>query len=646
MSDKIRIFPNGFLFTAEENIKNLPSHYAHSVIQEKYHYYYDKDSRMKVYTDDESFIIIHGLFVHIDPETGDITQESPKLLLSMFNNHYEQFLEKLDYLGGRFVIIVGNRNNVYVYPDATGSRTAYYSKDFKSIASHSKLLKEVFKIPNDPLSSTTYDYRTFFDYSLFMNVESLLPNFYLNLNDGKKIRFFPRENNRYRNTDENEKFRTVEFLWKEQLKHFVNADDKMIFSLTGGADSRLSLAMAKDYMEDIESFTYTPYEDDIKPETTKDELLYLDKRIVNQILDNFKLNHEFLYFRDDNVSLDKLQNRIILKNTVRNHGKGLIPHYLKHFKAKDIIHIRANLLEIGRAYYITHRSTNSSNSIRNHARYKLLKGLKSSDAKYKKIEGLINNSIEEMGYNEPLFDYHLLDLYYWENRMGRWMSEVLNETDVAFETFLPFNMRAIIDASLSFSLKQRKTDYMFNELINRNHPLLNFFGKNETQNLYEQTKTNEEDYFNSFSIYNPNNNLIDTRDSINNLVYLPKDYIQKNYYAETEGYVYSNQNGTLSLSVLNEYFNSKGTKHLKYSIVLNDDVILSEDLALWKQINNISITGLTKGDEIKIRVTALKDKTNISWENASKTYIESIVETPMRNNIKFMVSASSPFCRH
>jgi len=85
----------------------------------------------------------------------------------------------------------------------------------------------------------------------------------------------------------------------------------MIFSLTGGADSRLSLAMAKDYMEDIESFTYTPYEDDIKPETAKDELLYLDKRIVNQILDNFKLNHEYLYFRDDNISLDTLQNRII-----------------------------------------------------------------------------------------------------------------------------------------------------------------------------------------------------------------------------------------------------------------------------------------------------------------------------------------------
>ncbi|KKK33960.1 hypothetical protein WN59_10180 [Salinicoccus sediminis] len=646
MNDKIRVFPNGFLFTAEEDIENLPSHYEHSVIQGKYHYYYDKDSRMKVYNDDESFIIIHGLFVHIDPESGDITEESPKLLLSLFSNNYEQFLEKLDYLGGRFVIIIGDRDNVYVYPDATGSRTAYYSKDFNSIASHSKLLKEVFKIPNDPLSSTTYDYRIFFDYSLFMNVESLLPNFYLNLNDGKKIRFFPRENNRYRNTDEADKFKAIEFLWKEQLKHFVNNNEKLIFSLTGGADSRLSLAMAKDYMEDIESFTYTPYEDDIKPETTKDELLYLDKQIVNQILDNYKLNHEFMYFRDDNISLNTFQNRIILTNTVRNHGKGLLPHYLKHFKEKDIIHIRANLLEIGRAYYITHRSTNSSNSIRNHARHKLLKGLKSSDAKYKKIEGLINSSIEKMGYNEPLFDYHLLDLYYWENRMGRWMPEVLNETDVAFETFLPFNMRAIIDASLSFSLKQRKTDYLFNELINRNHPLLNFFGKNETQNLYEQTKRNEEDHFNSFGIYDSNSNLIDVRDSINNLVYLPKDYIQKNYYAESKPYFYNSDKGIVNLSVLNEYFNPKGTKILKYSILLNNNVILSEDLALWKEVNNISITGLTRDDEIKIRITALKDIKSISWENASKTYINNIVETPMKNNIKFIVSSNSPYSNY
>src|SRR5690625_5913650 len=141
MRDKIRLFPNGFLFTPEEKTENLSTHYEHSLIQGKYHYYYDSDSRKKIYNDDESFIIIHGLFVHIDPEKGDITEDSPKLLLGLFNKNYDQFLEKLDYLGGRFIIIVGDMNNVDVYPDATGSRTAYYSKDVNSISSHSKLHK-------------------------------------------------------------------------------------------------------------------------------------------------------------------------------------------------------------------------------------------------------------------------------------------------------------------------------------------------------------------------------------------------------------------------------------------------------------------------------------------------------------------------
>src|SRR5699024_10039731 len=127
MRDKIRLFTNGFLFTPEEKTENLSTHYEHSLIQGKYHYYYDSDSRKKIYNDDESFIIIHGLFVHIDPEKGDITEDSPKLLLRLFNKNYDKFLEKLDYLGGRFIVIIGDRDNVYVYHYDNVYRSSLYS---------------------------------------------------------------------------------------------------------------------------------------------------------------------------------------------------------------------------------------------------------------------------------------------------------------------------------------------------------------------------------------------------------------------------------------------------------------------------------------------------------------------------------------
>src|SRR5699024_2890083 len=93
-----------------------------------------------------------------------------------------------------------------------------------------------------------------------------------------------------------------------------------------------------------------------------------------------------------------------------------------------------------------------------------------------------------LSYGEDLFDFHILDLFYWEDRMGRWHSEILNETDAAFDTLLPFNVRAIIEVALSFSIPEQKSDYLFKELINRNHPILNFYGRNEKLNLYEKQK--------------------------------------------------------------------------------------------------------------------------------------------------------------
>ena len=39
----------------------------------------------------------------------------------------------------------------------------------------------------------------------------------------------------------------------------------------------------------------------------------------------------------------------------------------------------------------------------------------------------------------------LIDLFYWEHRMGSWLAECLNEYDVIGETFTPFNVRSYIN---------------------------------------------------------------------------------------------------------------------------------------------------------------------------------------------------------
>src|SRR5699024_6605688 len=83
------------------------------------------------------------------------------------------------------------------------------------------------------------------------------------------------------------------------------------------------------------------------------------------------------------------------------------------------------------------------------------------------------------------------DLFYWEIRMGKWHSEILNENDAAFETVLPHNSRRILKLLLSYSPEQRKSSFAVKELINSNAPILNFFGVNDKRNLYEIVRDEE-----------------------------------------------------------------------------------------------------------------------------------------------------------
>lgn len=49
----------------------------------------------------------------------------------------------------------------------------------------------------------------------------------------------------------------------------------------------------------------------------------------------------------------------------------------------------------------------------------------------------------------------LLDLFYWEHRMGSWLAECLNEADIASDMFSPFNVRAYLSVGYQLPWQQR-----------------------------------------------------------------------------------------------------------------------------------------------------------------------------------------------
>ena len=74
------------------------------------------------------------------------------------------------------------------------------------------------------------------------------------------------------------------------------------------------------------------------------------------------------------------------------------------------------------------------------------------------------------------FNYLLLDLFYWEHRMGGWQAQSQLEWDIVQEVFTPFNSRELFDIMLSIDPLKRKCEkpslyidtmkYLWSEVLN------------------------------------------------------------------------------------------------------------------------------------------------------------------------------------
>lgn len=56
--------------------------------------------------------------------------------------------------------------------------------------------------------------------------------------------------------------------------------------------------------------------------------------------------------------------------------------------------------------------------------------------------------------------------------MGMWHSWIVNESDAAYETFVPFNNRKLFKMMLSIPEEERNSDELFIRVINNINPAL------------------------------------------------------------------------------------------------------------------------------------------------------------------------------
>src|SRR5699024_249029 len=325
------LYPYGFVFT-DKQYKNIPKYYKRRNILDNYIYFYDERTPSIVYESNDVFVVIHGNFKHVGIHESMSADDLAKSLCDSYKKNYNHFLDTLDFIGGRFAIIIGDGDEIEIFNDATAMRSVYYTTDHQNfVASHFNLVKD--NIQTEPLQlARKYGAIDFtYDRSPAVNVRAIMPNFKLDFNSKKITRFFPRENNKYTNLDIEERYQIFERLWKNQVNYFISEFEDIAFSLTGGNDSRISLSMLKEHKDKIRMFTYasvTNTEDvSDKFEKSHDN----DRRILEQMKSNLDLNHEFYFFKDNKFDFSDEEMSALMKNVFRSHGRFLVAYYMKSF---------------------------------------------------------------------------------------------------------------------------------------------------------------------------------------------------------------------------------------------------------------------------------------------------------------------------
>jgi len=446
------------------------------------YFYFNRETVFSKIELDGTTLILIGYVLDIRDGLKGEDQILNELLEKYLNKHSEEdsFYAFLDFLNGRYVLLFSNQNDTNIYTDATSMAPLFYYKN-NLFSSHEIILRELIKGEYDiQLNVSEYSMKNFLDYTDTEEIYSFNPNLFYSGMDHKFYRYFPRK--KFKNQTLNEVLQNTDIYYSHQLNWLKNSRRNIYLSLTGGFDSKLSLAIVKPIINDIQTFTYMYrfWESENYNELNQyRKIYYKDQVIVNNLVYNFNLNHKFFYFEDYEVPSEYLSE--IGKHVSSNHSYKLSYLTAKEFKSNSV-HLKSTLYELAKLPYNGSADMRTEDelmiqSIKRFAPNELQQNYKELNKMYQNyIERNLVDEIIEYGYNLPL-------MLYWEFRMGNWHSSITQETDFIVDTFIFINCRFLLDQLISLSMEDRKNNKYLTSIIKRNWPALNYFVANSFDTL-------------------------------------------------------------------------------------------------------------------------------------------------------------------
>jgi len=380
------------------------------------------------------------------------------------------FYKALDRLHGRFILVYAREGAPWrVTTDATGMRSIYYDADARALSSHPTLAAVAGA--RERREPPFYGYGRPGRTSGFEGVMLATPNQELSLDGFSLHRYWPREPIATVATPRSA--RNASKAMDRSLRGILHRHPRIVASLTAGTDSRTTLAvtLAAKATEAIEFFTYSH----AVPAASEE----IDRVVSRQLADHYQLRHREILLAPGIAPGSEDLATLFEANTPHKHNPMLTEHYVELYGGAPTVHLRSNLSEIARSFYLRKRAEHEAPTTAEELAHIYMHTRPNSTAPPLEGRDVITDDFREQfeatDFASGAAIVDARDLLYWEHRMGAWHSAILLESDAAFDTLSLYNSRAVLVALLSAAPQDRLIDAHMHELMyNADPELLEF----------------------------------------------------------------------------------------------------------------------------------------------------------------------------
>ena len=579
---------------------------SHSIKVNDWTLFHSKDMDVTFREMGNNSIVVLGYM--LDIRDGDLTTEKIAEKLVQMNNVDNE----LDYINGRYVAIINKNSNPYIYTDASALLPINYSHNEKVVSSHDILIEKVLQHNAGTVNQVQDELLGSFDFTRFEEIFKFNPSLKLNLNEYTFERYYPAKEISRKSIDDI--LKELDLYFREMTKWLKRWDNDIILTLTGGYDSRVSMALTNELSERIEYITYL-HPNPKRLSEAAQKIYDIDLFITKALEKNFRINHTQIDLADYNLTVSEREYYKSILQTA--HSFSLIDYFKNERKFKKALHIKSTVFGMGKSDFPLNKNHNPET-------YKEMKEF---------IHGVSTAALELPNYNDILSDYykrnlqsekvgkgrHFFEIFHLESRMGNWHSNVTQETDPELLEFVFVNTRRILDLLQSPSIQERRDKVLYKKIINEYWPALLFIGFNEkTFNLdYDRLGIDTAKYFNGLTVYK-RTNLAITEVNENTLEIKPD---QENVGPDYQ-YVFkakNKTNHTQKVEVKSLFKKENARRYINVSIMKSNE----------KSSSRMDIVELSKGyqlhlkpfEEFMIEIDYNHRFDKLSWQQAGRIEI-------------------------